>query len=88
MSKDLNEAAAHAAALIATCYEQMPILFAPGAALQAIWGLVADHGYDYNDDDMMQIFNLAVTNHGAPAEVVKPMIEGWDTYTRVYGQLE
>ncbi|NJP24483.1 hypothetical protein FLW53_09725 [Microbispora sp. SCL1-1] len=87
MSKDLNEAAAHAAALIATCYEQMPILFAPGVALQAIWGLVADHGYDHDDETMLEILNLAM-NHGAPAEVIKPMIEAWDIFTRVYSRLE
>ena len=88
MSKDLNEAAEHTATLIATCHEQIPPLFAPGAAMQAALQHVADHGYDFNDDDMLQIFNLAVTNHGAPAEVVKPMIDAWDTYTRVWGQLE
>lgn len=87
MSKDLNEAAAHTAALIAICYEQIPLPFAPGAAMHAIWGLVADHGYDHNDETMLKILNLAM-NHGAPAEVIKPMIDAWDVFTRVYGRLE
>jgi len=87
-STDVNISAEHVAAIIDICYEQIPALFAPGAALHAILQHVSDFGYTFGDEAMREIFRLAVTEYGAPAEVVKQMLDTWDTYRRVYGQLE